>query len=208
VGFAAILPADIAVAELAGEAAPGPLLGEEQALAARMVPARRAELARGRTCARRALAQLGVAAQPILADEDRAPRWPAGIVGSITHCCGFGAAAVARADRWSAIGIDAELEQRIDPEVRARIALDRELVGLDPELGPCLVFSAKEAFFKAWYPAQRRWLDFHDVRAQIDPGGTFSVEVLIAGAGRWPRRVTGRFVVEHGRVLTAVALPA
>ncbi|MFF4689931.1 hypothetical protein [Streptomyces sp. NPDC001307] len=38
----------------------------------------------------------------------RAPRWPEGIVGSMTHCAGYHAAAVARGRSVAALGVDGE----------------------------------------------------------------------------------------------------
>jgi 4'-phosphopantetheinyl transferase EntD len=59
------------------------------------VDSRLREFATGRSCARQALAGLGLAPAPILRGAKREPLWPAGIVGSITHCRGYRAAAVA-----------------------------------------------------------------------------------------------------------------
>ena len=62
------------------------LLPEERGAVAKAVPKRVAQFTAGRVCARRALAQLGnTEPVPILMGEDRAPQWPAGYVGSISH---------------------------------------------------------------------------------------------------------------------------
>jgi 4'-phosphopantetheinyl transferase EntD len=40
-----------------------------------------------------------------------------------------------------------------------------------PGVGVCwdrLLFSIKEAVYKAWYPRGRRWLDFHQVSVAVD----------------------------------------
>ena len=77
---------------------PGILLfPAEEVLVAKAVESRRHEFATARNCAHRALALLGEAPAPIVRRERGAPQWPAGIVGSITHCAGYRAAAVARA---------------------------------------------------------------------------------------------------------------
>src|SRR4051812_24879633 len=68
------------------------------------VPSRRHEFVLGRWCARQALAELGVMARAIPVGHQRMPVWPAGVVGSITHCRGFVGAVVAPADQLRAIG--------------------------------------------------------------------------------------------------------
>ncbi|MBN1173619.1 MAG: 4'-phosphopantetheinyl transferase, partial [Micromonosporaceae bacterium] len=85
----AILPPLVASAELFHDPPDARMLPEEAPLVARAVPRRRAEFTTGRHCARLALASLGVEPAAILAGPDRAPRWPAGIVGTITHCDGY-----------------------------------------------------------------------------------------------------------------------
>jgi 4'-phosphopantetheinyl transferase EntD len=81
---------------------------EEEAAIARAVGKRRREFVTTRACARDALAQLGVAPVAIPVDERGEPRWPRGVVGSMTHCEGLRAAVVVRESDVTAIGIDAE----------------------------------------------------------------------------------------------------
>src|SRR6516225_8640665 len=76
-------------------------------------PRRRAEFTAGRRCAREALARLGLPAAPVLAGRAGEPRWPAGVTGSITHCAGYRACAVARTADVTALGIDAEPDARL-----------------------------------------------------------------------------------------------
>ena len=92
-----ILPAGVECAEAFGDPPEAALFPAEEALLARAVQKRRREFATGRHCARSALGALGVGPAPILPGQAGAPQWPSGIVGSITHCAGYRAAAVARA---------------------------------------------------------------------------------------------------------------
>ena len=80
----------------------------EAAAVVHAVPGRRLEFAAVRYCARQAMRRIGLPPVPILPDADGVPRWPTGVVGSMTHCAGYRAAAVARSDRLLGIGIDAE----------------------------------------------------------------------------------------------------
>ena len=138
------------------------------------MPARRAEYAAVRECARTALRRLGLADAAVPAGPDRAPVWPAGIVGSMTHVDGYRAAAVGRAETWAGIGIDAEVHAPLPPGVATLVMSQDERAALartDPAL--CLdrvLFSAKESVYKVWYPVTRSWLGFEDVDVRLGDG--------------------------------------
>ena len=103
-----ILPAGVECEERFGEASGGVLLPEEEKIIAQAVEPRRREYAAVRSCARVCLGRLGYGPVPILPGVGGAPIWPAGVLGSMTHCTGYAAAAVAPRPRISAVGIDAE----------------------------------------------------------------------------------------------------
>ncbi len=147
---------------------------EEEAMVTRAVPARRREVAEGRSCARRALATLGAPVGAIPAGADRAPRWPSGVVGSITHTQGFVAAVVGWDREVGGLGIDAEHVSRVRPGLAPSIAGPGErawLDTLDPDRaarGLALLFSAKEAAHKCQFPRTRLRLDFLDASVELD----------------------------------------
>jgi 4'-phosphopantetheinyl transferase EntD len=181
----------------------------EAAAVAGAVAERRREFGTVRHCARNALLQIGVPAVPILPDSDRAPRWPAGVVGSMTHCAGYRAAAVARSGELRGVGIDAEphaalpaeaLELVLRGEERARLpALASARPGVHWDR---VLFCAKEAVYKAWFPLTRRWLDFADVSTTPHIDGTFRARL----AGVDPDSFSGRWVVDRGLVVAATAV--
>src|SRR5215217_9244342 len=103
-----ILPADVESEECFGEGPGGALLPDEKQIIAHAVEARQREYAAVRNCARACLGRLGYPPVPILPGLGGAPRWPAGVLGSMTHCAGYAAAAVGPVPQISAIGIDAE----------------------------------------------------------------------------------------------------
>ncbi|MDK1493915.1 hypothetical protein QN219_28415 [Sinorhizobium sp. 7-81] len=99
---------------------------EEESAVVSAVESRRREFAIGRTCARSALSKLGFPPCAIPGGPHRAPLWPSGIVGSITHCAGFCAAAVALQEDYVALGIDAEVDEELPSGVLAIISVDEE----------------------------------------------------------------------------------
>ena len=103
-----ILPAEVAAVEARADPPDVMLFPEEEAVIAKAVDKGRREFSTVRHCARLALATLGLPRSPLLPWERGAPQWPVGVVGSMTHCAGYRAAAVARARDVVTIGIDAE----------------------------------------------------------------------------------------------------
>lgn len=192
------------------------LFAEEIRSLGQAVDERRREFTIGRACARRALRRRGLEAGAIGSGQHGEPLWPTGVVGSITHCDGYRACAVARCEDVRALGIDAEPDEPLPDGVFEQVAFGREpdLVA-DREAGVCLdrlLFSAKEAVYKAWFPLTGRWLGFDDVELAIDTGGgTFRAGLLVPGPVVDGARLTelrGRWCAENGVVATAVVVPA
>ncbi|HEX9043290.1 MAG TPA: 4'-phosphopantetheinyl transferase superfamily protein [Trebonia sp.] len=213
-----ILPPTAACAEAFADPAGTVLFPEEEALLAGAAASRRREFATGRHCARTALAALGVAPAPVLRGAKGAPLWPPGIVGSITHCAGYRAVAVARARDMLAIGVDAEPDEDLPHGVLNIVSLPgererlRALAAAAP--GTCwdrLLFSAKESVYKAWFPLTGRWLGFEDADITVNADGTFDARLPAdaADAGGFPlTRFAGRWLASGGLILTAVTVPA
>jgi 4'-phosphopantetheinyl transferase EntD len=214
-----ILPAGVAAAEAFGDSPDVILFPEEEAVIAAAVDKRRREFATARGCARRALADLGIAPVPIVPGERGAPCWPRGIVGSITHCSGYRAAAVARASDVLTIGLDAEPDEALPSGVLEIVSLPGErerLYGLATAAPGTnwdrLLFSAKESVYKAWFPLARRWLGFDDADVTINlADGTFEVRLRLAATavnGFPLAGFTGSWLARDGLLLTAIAVSA
>ncbi len=213
-----LLPPSASAVEAFGDETPSPLFPEEEALVSNAVSKRRHEFATARRCAREALAKLGVPGAPLLSGPHREPLWPAGIVGSITHCQGYRAAVVARRSDLASLGIDAEPRAPLPSGVLTAIALPQEITRLaelsaaDP--AGCwdrLLFCAKESVYKAWFPLAGRWLGFEDADIMIDPAtATFTATLLVPGPDYGGTRLgtfTGRFTIADSLLLTAVSVP-
>jgi 4'-phosphopantetheinyl transferase EntD len=217
----ALLPAGVEVADATGPLPDEALLPEEEVLVARAVGKRRAEFTTVRTCARIALGRLGVPPAPLLSGPGREPLWPEGVVGSITHCDGYRAVAVARASQLASIGIDAEPHDALPAGILDRVTVPAErahLLDLPPGLHwDRLLFSAKESVYKTWFPLARRWLGFEEAALLFSPDpdparGTFTADLVanpLPVVGGLPvRRLHGRYAVAGGLLGTAIALPA
>lgn len=204
-----LLPVEVVAVEAFDDRASAPLYPEEAAVVARAVEKRRREFATVRRCARDALAVLGVPPAPIVPGERGAPGWPYGVVGSMTHCAGYRAAAVARSGVITAVGIDAEPHEALPAGVLDAIARLEERAALtllpDGTRWDRLLFSAKESVYKAWYPLTGRWLDFEEATVDLDPGGAFDARIHVTGPVSAFR---GQWCVANGLIMTAIATRA
>lgn len=208
--LAGLLGSEVAVVET-GSTEPDrdALLPQERSLIAKAAPGRVRDFTLGRRCARQAMDRLGVKGVAVLSGPGREPLWPDELVGSITHTAGYVAAAVARRSDRLAVGIDVEPNGPLEDGVVARIARPEELTQLATE-GPLsverLLFCAKEAIYKVWFPIAGCWLGYHDASVQLDlGGGTFDAEILIDGP---LRSLSGRFAHDDRFVVAAIELSA
>ncbi|MBF6354628.1 4'-phosphopantetheinyl transferase superfamily protein [Nocardia higoensis] len=221
-----ILPSGVAAAELLDF--PDDLRAHpaEEHLIANAVEKRRRDFIGARHCARQAMEALGEKPVAIGRGERGAPVWPRGIVGSLTHCDGYRAAALGHKLRFRSIGIDAEPHDALPPGVLDSVSLPQErewLRGNDSGLHlDRLLFCAKEATYKAWFPLTTRWLGFEDARigftveetgtadetGAISGAGTFRSELLVPGqvndGGTPLTSFEGRWLITDGLILTAI----
>jgi 4'-phosphopantetheinyl transferase EntD len=213
-----ILPAEVRCHEATVDVGLDALHELERQFIERAVPSRQSEFATVRTCARLGLQDLGAAVgSPILPGRHGAPVWPPGIVGSMTHCAGYRAAAVGHAHPILSIGIDAEpnaplpdglVDSVAGPGERSDLA---DLTELDPDVAwDRVLFSAKESIYKAWFPLTGRWLGYEDAIVRIDPATrTYEGTIRAAGpviAGRPLDRIQGRLAVDEALVLTSAVV--
>ena len=208
----------VAAAELYADPPDLKPLPDEEPLIERSVAKRRNEFVTVRHCARLALGEIGVPPAPILKGDKGEPCWPDGVVGSLTHCEGFRAAVVGRASEVRSVGIDAEPHGVLPNGVLDAVSLPaerRELAAMPDELHwDRILFCAKEATYKAWYPLTRRWLGFEDAHIVFDVNsdgisGEFVSQILIdptALSGPPLTALRGRWSVRERLALTAIVL--
>lgn len=216
----ALFATPVVVACCRGPGAPAVLSAGERADVARAAPARLGEFAAGRLCARRALAEFGLADAELRVAVDRQPRWPAGFTGSITHTEGCFAAAVAPVGRVLGVGLDVETVGRVGARLLPRVATEAEMAWIE-SLGAAarpgaasLLFSAKEAFYKAQFALTGERLGFHDVAIAVrgwqGSGGEFDVRALrpLALETRALAPLSGRFAFDGALVFAAIVCAA
>ena len=161
------------------------LLPEETAPTGRMIEKRHREFAAGRRAARAAMTGLGLPAVAIPMGPDRAPVWPEGVTGSISHTDTHCLAAVARTGEVRALGLDLEPDMALEPALWPDICTGAELGWLEarpaPERGRLarIIFSAKECVFKAQYPLTGAMLGFDAFGIGMDlSAGTFTATAM------------------------------
>ncbi|MFE0704685.1 4'-phosphopantetheinyl transferase [Streptomyces sp. NPDC058872] len=211
-----LLSASVEVAESLGDLPGSELFPEEELLVAHAVEKRRREFTTGRRCARQALARLGLPRTPLLAGPRGEPLWPDGVVGAISHCDGYRAAAVARRSDLLALGMDAEPDGPLPDGVLDAVTVAGERAALENcrrvasgASWDRVLFSAKESVYKAWFPLTGRPLDFLDAFVRLDPvRGVFSAALTVpahrVADGPSISGFTGRWAVVGGLVLTTV----
>ncbi len=128
-----------------------------------------------RIVARTLLSRFGYAPCAIPKSTAGMPVWPEGIVGSLAHDPKVAIAAMAAQREFQSIGVDIEPTEPLAPDLLDIVATakERERIEDDPFRGR-LLFSIKEAVYKAVYPLDRIFLDHHDVEVSL-PDGTAMV---------------------------------
>ena len=179
------------------------------------VEKRRREFAAGRWLARKALSQFGRDDVAIPFGADRAPIWPEGIVGSISHTDTLCAAAVAETvSGIAAVGIDVELAKPLAPDLWETVLSEDERLKLPVVSGQAdgllemIVFSAKEAAYKCQYPLSGVFLEFTDLTVSLNVDRmTFEARFMRDARPFYEgEQLQGRWRVADGHIATAVAL--
>ncbi len=221
--FPTLFPADVAFVWSEGLGSAPALLPQERAVLGKAASGRRVkDFTLGRQCAREALARLaghppGTGATPVLRAAGRAPSWPAGVVGAITHTGGRAAAAVAAEAGYLGIGLDLERLRRGSPRLARRILRPAEqetanaLGDAERDGWVTAIFSAKESIFKALNPATGVFLGFQDASVELESPpetgiGVFRWRLHRACGAKLPEGFTGegRLACRGGHGLTAV----
>lgn len=214
--LAPLLPPGVLVAEAdPRRTEPAVLFAEEHAQVAKAVAKRAREYGVARTLARPLLKALGAPPGPLLNGPDRAPLWPHGVCGSISHSSCRVAVIAGSRSAYRSLGCDVESAHPLEQTLWTYILREDECSLLElvkpTGLAVRVVFSMKEAVYKAQYPLSGQVLDFGDVRvlAGSNEGGYFIGE-LMRDAGPLPQgeRISGSFRVADGEIAAVSWIPA
>jgi len=191
---------------------PAPFAEELACLSPNAVDKRRREFAAGRAAAHAAMIDLGGQPQPILIGEKRAPIWPNGLTGSITHTRSCAMAVVGHSKDLLALGIDVEEDTPLADNLLSAICSEREQQWLQ-EQGNAgqlakVIFSAKEAAYKCQYTLSQRFFGFDGMELELDlEQGRFQARFT---AEQPPfaqdATINGRFAVGAGVIVTTAEL--
>ncbi len=203
--FGALIPAEIAL-EGSLQTDDSLCLAEERAHAEPMVASRADEFMTGRTCARRALRRVGQPDAALLPQANRAPAWPSGVVGSISHTRGICIAAVGHAQRYFGIGVDVERRLAVAPRLERYVATPSEVERFARvEDWRTIAFSAKESLFKCLNPPTGLWLEFREVELLSMERSSF--QATVSPKDHEPFHIDGIYAFTAEYVLSAVVLP-
>lgn len=195
---------------------PAPMAEELACLSPNAVEKRRREFAAGRAAARDMMAALGLAAQPIPVGTDRAPVWPADLVGSISHTKTAAMAIGTTAGRsFRGLGIDVEEDTPLKRDLWDAICSPQEQDWLNtqdaPEQMGKVIFSAKEAAYKCQYGISNRFYGFDGMTLDLIPNGPASGTFVARFTADQPpfragNTLPGRYAIGHGLIITLAYL--
>ena len=173
---------------------------------------RRREFAAGRRAAHSAMHRLGLPLEPLRASHDGTPIWPSDVIGSISHTSQIAFAAVTSAAYLQGLGVDVEEEGALPGDIITQVCAASELKHLAPwsaEVGgdaAKLLFSAKEAFYKSYFPIRRRFLEFLDVTIVLQPASSSFEVTLVHDRSLDAATISGRFGWALGHVFSIVTI--
>jgi enterobactin synthetase component D len=149
---------------------------------------RRIEFLAGRYCAQEALRKFGIETKSSLpVGQNRAPQWPNGYIGSITHTHNYAAAIVAKSSEWKSVGLDSEVVvEQSKPALINHICVGDEFDRLCEHTSLpstevfTFIFSAKESLFKALNPISKTFFGFQKACIEsVDmASNTFTIKLL------------------------------
>lgn len=205
----ALLPPGVALGQADPTAPATGLMPIETAAMTRAIPARQREFAAGRRAARAAMAALGLPPAPIPPGRDRAPIWPEGLTGTISHGAGGCLALVARLGDFAGLGLDLEPATALPDDLMETVCTTQERARHTSALASRLIFCAKEATYKAQYGQSGQLLEFHDLAVTLSPDVSRFTATLMRPCPPFVEDTTfsGHLVIADGLTVALVILP-
>lgn len=177
---------------------------------------RKQEFIAGRYCAIQAAKKIGLTIESLPSAKTREPVWPKGMTGSISHSKQMAISCISTSDDYLSLGIDAEemMKPELAAEVATTIASQEELnylSSLKSSQGLTVLFSAKEALYKALFPLVRTFIDFKEVKLvslNLD-NGSFELELNSSNPilTKYLGLYAGSFRMMNQTIVTFVSIP-
>lgn len=209
-------PDGVAVAVTDPKAPAQPVWPLEASAIARALPARRREFAAGRHAARLAMQALDLDPCAIPGTANRAPQWPAGLTGAISHDDTSCIALVALQNDARGLGVDIEPDGPLPDDLIPEICVPSEQAWLNAFPADRRarlarrIFCAKEAVYKAQFCVTRLMFGFDAVEVQLSPENDSFVATFRRSIGpiRAGSTLSGHCGSVGGHVLAMVSLGA
>lgn len=205
----ALLPPGVALGQADPTAPATGLMPEEAAAMTRAIPARMREFAAGRRAARAAMTSLDLPPAPIPQGVDRAPLWPDGLTGTISHGAGTCLALVACVGDFAGLGLDLEPATALPDDLMDTVCTTQDRARHTSALAGRLIFCAKEATYKAQYSQSRQLLEFHDLAVTLSPDVSRFTATLLRPCTPFSEGTTfsGHLVIEDRIIAALITLP-
>ena len=184
------------------------LLPAEATISQRYSPKRLREFTTGRVNARHLLERYNIQGYPLLPNADRAPIWPPGIIGSISHCNDRCGVIVTESKHYRSIGFDVENKRDFNYSARKFICTNEEEQWLltQPESSRSqkllLIFSIKESLYKCLYQADGIKLGFKNVSAIPDDKTDSFLLNFVANEYKKYNHIKTRFTMSKQHIYT------
>ncbi|WP_161860670.1 4'-phosphopantetheinyl transferase family protein [Algicella marina] len=209
-----LFPAEISVAATDPRREYEGLMAEEVKAIVRATPRRRREFVAGRVAARHAMSALGYGHNSVPSGSDRAPVWPPGLVGSISHTGSVCMSVVARSSTASAIGIDVETDEPLSQDLWDTVltSSDQSMLRSFPRADrgriAKIIFSAKECVYKCQYPISKKLFGFDMLNITLDMEGYRFWATLNDDVAPFSRGTSfaGNFALTDNVVITGMTL--
>jgi enterobactin synthetase component D / holo-[acyl-carrier protein] synthase len=181
----------------------------------RMVDKRKSEFLAGRYCAQKTLIDAGSHNTQVHIGSNNTPYWPSGFVGSLTHCANLSIAYASKRSDFRNIGVD--VEKIMNPELAQKISKlvfqeDKKVHDwpLSYESLLTLVFSAKEAVFKAIYHDVGYVFGFDKVKVIKVERSSLILEIGEDLSELWVKgdRISIHYEISNDLVFTLAAISA
>ncbi len=192
------------------------VLPEEESAIRRAREPRAREFASGRFAARDAMSGFGLGGHPVPMSEDRAPVWPKGLTGSITHDDRACLAIAATSEAYCALGADLEPDVELPEELIGEICTHKERLWLRQQPFSAqgryarMIFSAKECTYKCQYALSGEMLEFHDLEITFSSDKSRFNARFLRNASPFEagRVLQGHCLIVSGHILTLMTLSA